>query len=133
MLTGCAFLLLAAVGIVRMPDIFTRMSASSKATTLGVGCMLIALALHFRDAGVTTKVLLVIAFFFLKAPVAAHVLARAAYRIGTPLWKETFVDELREYYDREEYLMHRRAGVQKREGDPSDRSSPPVEGQPPAP
>lgn len=94
-----------------MPDIFTRMSASSKATTLGIGCMLIALALHFQDAGVTTKVLLVIAFFFLKAPVAAHVLARAAYRIGTPLWKETFVDELREYYDQEDYLMHRRQNI----------------------
>lgn len=105
LLIGCAFLLLAAVGIVRMPDIFTRMSASSKATTLGIGCMLVALALHFGDPGVTTKVLLVIAFFFLKAPVAAHVLARAAYRVGTPLWKGTFVDELREYYDSEDYLV----------------------------
>lgn len=122
LLTGCAFLLLAAVGIVRMPDIFTRMSASSKATTLGVGCLLVALALHFGDAGVTTKSLLVIAFFFLKAPVAAHVLARAAYRIGTPLWKGTFVDELGEYYDREEYLMHRRPG-RDRSGEGSGEAS----------
>lgn len=91
--------------------------------------MLVALALHFRDSGVTTKVLLVIVFFFLKAPVAAHVLARAAYRIGTPLWKGTFVDELREYYDREEFLVHRRRGVARIGEDSSDPGdSPPPSG-----
>lgn len=126
---GCAFLLLAAVGIVRMPDIFTRMSASSKATTLGVGCMLVAVALHFGDSGVTTKVLLLIAFFFLKAPVAAHVLARAAYRIGTPLWKGTFVDELGEYYDREDYRPgnRRRGDAPPAPGAPDEIPQPPPE------
>lgn len=101
MLIGCGFLLLAAIGIVRMPDLFMRMSASSKAVTLGVGCLLFALALHFQEKGVTTKAILLVVFIFLKAPVAAHVLARAAYRIGVPLWEHTIGDELREYYDRE--------------------------------
>jgi multicomponent Na+:H+ antiporter subunit G len=84
-----------------MPDLFMRMSASSKAVTLGVGLLLSALAVHFRDKDVTAKAILVIVFFLLKAPVAAHVLARAAHRIGVPLWEETFVDELREHYQRE--------------------------------
>jgi multicomponent Na+:H+ antiporter subunit G len=82
-----------------MPDLFMRMSASSKAVSLGVGLLLIALAVHFQNKDVTAKAALVIAFFLLKAPVAAHVLARAAYRIGVSLWEETQVDELRDYYD----------------------------------
>lgn len=94
LLTGCAFLLLAAVGIVRMPDLYIRMSSSSKAVTLGVGCLALGLALHMNDAGVTTRAVLLIALFLLKAPVAAHMLGRAAYRTGVPLWKATIIDEM---------------------------------------
>lgn len=94
---GGAFMLLASVGVVRMPDLFMRMQAATKAATLGAGCMLLAVAVHFDDLGVTTRALLVIAFVFLTAPVAAHVIARAAYSVGTPLWEGTIRDELREH------------------------------------
>ncbi|MCA1734264.1 MAG: monovalent cation/H(+) antiporter subunit G [Acidobacteria bacterium] len=93
MLIGCTFLLLASIGIIRMPDLFMRMSASAKAGTLGIGCMLIALMLHFRDGAVVTKSILVISFFFLMSPVAAHMIARAGYIVRVPLWKHSVVDE----------------------------------------
>ncbi|MFN2442487.1 MAG: monovalent cation/H(+) antiporter subunit G [Thermoanaerobaculia bacterium] len=98
MLIGCTFLLLAAVGIVRMPDLFMRMSASAKAGTLGIGCMLIALMLYFRDGAVVTKSILVIFFFFLMSPVAAHMIARAGYIVRVPLWKHSIVDEAKHLY-----------------------------------
>jgi multicomponent Na+:H+ antiporter subunit G len=97
---GGFFMLLAGVGVARMPDMFMRMQAATKAATLGVGCMLLAVAVHFNDLGVTTRALLVTAFVFLTAPVAAHVIARAAYSVGVPLWSGTFCDELREERER---------------------------------
>ncbi len=97
---GGAFMLLAGVGIVRMPDLFMRMQAATKAATLGAGCMLMAVAVHFGELTVVTRALLVTAFVFLTAPVAAHMIARAAYSVGTPLWKGTIADEFRCENDR---------------------------------
>jgi multicomponent Na+:H+ antiporter subunit G len=93
LLTGSTFLFLAALGLTRMPDFYMRMSASSKAISLGAGCLAIALALHMDDPGVTTRAILLMLLFFLKAPVAAHVLGRAAYFRGVPLAPNTTVDE----------------------------------------
>jgi multicomponent Na+:H+ antiporter subunit G len=93
---GGAFMLLAGVGILRMPDVFMRMQAATKAATLGAGCMLLAVSVHFGDLAVVARAALVIAFILLTAPVAAHVIARAAYSVGTPLWGGTIADELRE-------------------------------------
>lgn len=85
-----------------MPDLFMRMQAATKAATLGVGCMLSAVAIHFNDVGITTRCLLVTAFVFLTAPVAAHVIARAAYSVGVPLWEGTICDELRGHQEQDE-------------------------------
>jgi multicomponent Na+:H+ antiporter subunit G len=81
---GSLFMLLAAVGVLRLPDLFTRMQASTKSSTLGVACILLAVAVHFGRLGVTTQAVLVVAFFFLTTPVAAHMIARAAYVSGVP-------------------------------------------------
>ncbi len=96
MVIGGAFMLLAGIGIFRMPDLFMRMQAATKAATLGIGCMLLAVAIHFQDVSVATRALLVTAFVFMTAPVAAHVIARAAYSVGVPLWEGTLRDELGE-------------------------------------
>lgn len=96
LVSGGLFMLLAGVGVARMPDMFMRMQAATKAATLGVGCMLLAVAIHFGELGVATRAILVTAFVFLTAPVAAHVIARAAYSVGVPLWQGTLCDELRE-------------------------------------
>ena len=98
---GAIFMLLGALGIARMPDLFSRMQTSTKSSTLGIGCIMLAAAWHFQDLATITRASLVIAFFFLTAPVAAHMIARAAYFVGVPLWKGTRMDELRGHYDRQ--------------------------------
>lgn len=96
---GAIFMLLAAVGIVRMPDLFLRMQAATKASALGAGCMLLAVIIFFGDLAVTTRGLLIITFIFLTTPVSAHMIARAAYSVGVPLWQGTVQDELRSHFD----------------------------------
>ena len=86
---GAIFMLLAAVGVLRMPDLFTRMQPATKGTTLGIACTLLAVAVHFGDSSVTTRALATIAFFFLTAPVTAHLIGRASYFVGVPLWNGT--------------------------------------------
>ena len=94
-IAGSAFALLAAVGVVRMPDVFTRMQASTKASTLGLSCLLIGAALQFGDFASFIRVLSIGAFVLLTTPVAGHVIARAAYLADVPLWNGTVLDERR--------------------------------------
>lgn len=98
-LTGAVFLLLAAVGVLRMPDLFTRMQSASKASTLGIACVLLALAFHFPGISVNIRVIGTIVFFYLTAPITAHLVGRAAYFVGVPVWKGTVIDELRGRYN----------------------------------
>lgn len=99
LLTGAAFLLLAALGIVRMRDVYTRMQAGTKASTLGIVLMLTALAVRFQSVEVSALAGAGIVFFFLTAPVAAHMISRAAYFVQVPLWDRTVIDELHGHYD----------------------------------
>ena len=101
MLFGAFFMLLAAVGIVRLPDLFMRMHAATKSGTLGVSGMILAVAVHFGDLGIAMRSALIIVFIFMTAPVAAHFIARAAYIIEVPLWENTVTDELRGKYNHE--------------------------------
>jgi multicomponent Na+:H+ antiporter subunit G len=96
LVVGALFMLLAGLGVLRLPDLFMRLQAATKASTLGVGCLLLGGAVHFQDLSVTTRAVLVIGFFCLTAPVGAHMIARAAYAVGVPLWEGTIVDELRD-------------------------------------
>ena len=105
MLVGVAFLLLAGIGILRMPDVFMRASATTKAATLGVGCVMVAVAIHFADLRVTTRVVATISFLFLTAPVAAHMIAGAAYLTGVPLWEGTIGDELEGKYQLDSHRL----------------------------
>lgn len=96
---GALFMLMSALGLVRFHDVYLRMQATSKASTLGVALMMSGVAVAARDTDVTLMVLLIIACLFLTSPVAAFVIARTAYLKGTPLWEGTRRDELAE--DRE--------------------------------
>ena len=107
---GASFVILAAVGVMRMPDIFTRLHASSKAATLGAAFLAVALALHFRSAEVAIRAVVLIGFLFLTAPIAAHLLVRAGYLTGVPLSDETVLDEAREHFEHE----HKLAGERRR-------------------
>ena len=94
-LAGATLGLLAAVGVLRMPDVFTRMQASTKAATLGLGCLLAGLAIQLPELSVVIRAGSIGAFVMLTTPVAAHVIARAAFLTGVPLWKGTLIDERR--------------------------------------
>ncbi|GBC77762.1 Na(+)/H(+) antiporter subunit G [bacterium HR08] len=94
LLGGTAFMLIAAVGLIRMPDLFTRMHATSKAGSLGAGLILVAAALYYGDLGLSARALATLAFILLTAPIAAHVIGRAAYFVGVPFWEGTLMDEL---------------------------------------
>jgi multicomponent Na+:H+ antiporter subunit G len=90
---GATLALLAGVGVLRMPDVFTRMQASTKASTLGLGCLLAAMALRHPEMSFLIRAVSISAFMMLTSAVAAHVIARAAALSGSPLWKGTIVDE----------------------------------------
>lgn len=84
-LLGAGLTFIAALGLFRLPELYTRMHAASKAGTAGSGLLLLAVAIESGEAEVWLKCLLAIAFFFLTAPVSAHLLAKAAVRAGQPL------------------------------------------------
>ena len=82
MLLGALFCLLAAVGVLRLPDLYMRLHAASKAGVVGAGLILAAVALISLDGAVALRAVLGIVFLLLSTPVSAHLLARAALKIG---------------------------------------------------
>ena len=94
LLSGALFSLIAAIGIVRLPDLYSRMHAASKAGTVGSGLLLLAVGIHSQDISVLARALAGFVFFVLTAPIAAHLLARAAHRAGHRLTPPSVRDEL---------------------------------------
>ena len=92
-IAGATLGLLAGIGVLRMPDVFTRMQASTKASTLGLGCLLAGAALRNPEFSFVVRAASIAAFMLLTTAVSAHVIARAAARSGAPIWKGTVVDE----------------------------------------
>ncbi len=106
MIMGAAFMFLAAMGLVRLPDLYMRLSACTKAATLGAALLLIGTAIHFQDVGVASRAIATSLFLLVTGPVASHMIGRAAYRSKTPLWDNTLVDELHDRYDLDTETLH---------------------------
>ncbi len=98
LLAGGFFVFAAGLGIFRLPDVLIRMHASTKAGTLGAGLIFAAVAVHFADTVSISFAILTIVFLLITAPVAAHAIGRAAYRMGVPLWGGTYIDEWKGRY-----------------------------------
>lgn len=96
LLLGVGFAVLAGLGLVRFPDVFSRMHAATKPATLGLLLIVAGAALQQDRRSDAVKLLLVAAFQFLTSPVAAHMIGRAAYRTGTGGLDELVVDELKD-------------------------------------
>jgi multicomponent Na+:H+ antiporter subunit G len=81
---GAFFMTVGTIGLLRLPDVYNRMHATSKATTLGAASILLSGAVHFglSSAGVTALVGVV--FLFLTTPTGAHMISRSAHRMGVP-------------------------------------------------
>nr|WP_091587117.1 monovalent cation/H(+) antiporter subunit G [Alteribacillus bidgolensis] len=93
---GSVLSLISAIGLVRLPDIYTRSHAATKSATLSVLCILFGLFLFFtviKDY-VSARILLGIVFVFITAPVGGHLISRAAYHSGVSLWESSIHDEL---------------------------------------
>lgn len=113
-LIGAAFSLIAGIGLARLPDLYVRMHAATKAGTLGAGLVLAALALEAQQLEVAARAMAGIVFLFFTAPIAAHLLGRAGYLAGVPLWSRSCLDELEDKYDHETKAL---------EGVPADHTS----------
>ncbi|MDR5860634.1 monovalent cation/H(+) antiporter subunit G [Halomonas eurihalina] len=117
-LMGAVFMCLAALGILRLPDLLTRMHASTKAATLGVSLIMLGVAIHFAEEAVVARAFGIILFIMMTAPVAAHIIGRAGYFVGARLWDGTVKDELKPHYDP---LSHRLdSGLESEQGDEAD-------------
>jgi multicomponent Na+:H+ antiporter subunit G len=99
LLFGCLFVLVASIGLVRFPDVYTRMHAAAKAGAFGGSVVCLAAGIGFGYSPVWVEVLLIILFFYLTTPVASHMIGRAAYLNRTRLWSGTTSDELEGKYD----------------------------------
>lgn len=98
-LVGGSFSLIAAIGVLRLPDVLIRMHAATKAGTMGGGLILLATALEAQELEIYARAFAGIVFLLLTAPVSAHLLGRAAYAVGATLWTRTKYDDLEGKYD----------------------------------
>jgi multicomponent K+:H+ antiporter subunit G len=91
LLLGGAFTLVGAIGLARLPDFFTRLHGPTKATTVGVGAIMLSSVIYFsaRGEGIGIAEILITVFLLMTAPVSANILAKAAMHIGVSTMKET--------------------------------------------
>lgn len=99
---GCGFVVIAALGLLRFPDLYTRMHAAAKAGAFGGSIIFLVAAIAFGQGVVWLEIILIILFFYLTTPVASHMIGRAAYLNQTPLWPQTQSDRLQGKYDLKE-------------------------------
>jgi multicomponent Na+:H+ antiporter subunit G len=90
---GVAFDFFGCLGLIRLPDVYNRLQASTKCVTLGTWSILFGIFLHYGFTGVGVKALLCIPLIFFSATVAAHALIRGAYIFGIKLWKKSVIDD----------------------------------------
>lgn len=100
-LLGVFFTLLSAIGVIRLPDVYSRMHAAGKSSTLGVIALTLATFLYFVSEGIiNAKILLSILFLFVTAPLSALMINRSAYNTGVPLADHSIQDDLIKMHDR---------------------------------
>lgn len=100
--TGAGLILLAGVGVLRFPDVLTRANAATKATGLGLAVILAGVAVEIGTVRAAVVLGLAVVIQLLTSPVSGHVIGRAAYRSGAPLWEGTHTDDLAAHYRRTE-------------------------------
>ncbi len=87
LVAGVFFIFFAALGILRMPDVYIRMHSSTKAGTIGLGLIMVSVALHFQELSVTSRAIGIIVFILMTAPVAAHLLGKSLLHSNYQMWR----------------------------------------------
>ncbi|HJL15102.1 MAG TPA: monovalent cation/H(+) antiporter subunit G [Sandaracinaceae bacterium LLY-WYZ-13_1] len=119
-LAGASLMLVASIGIVRLPDTITRLHAATKAGAVGLSLLMVAVSVELSGSA-ALEALLVSAFVLLTAPVAAHTIARAAYFVGVQLWEGTIRDDLWESGDIERTFQMEEHAFEEEERREQDR------------
>ena len=96
LLIGGVFAVIGSIGFLRLPDVLIRMHASTKIGTLACGLIIAGSAVFFADAQITIRVIAIILFLLLTAPIAAHMIGRAAVSTGVKLWENKTQGQLDE-------------------------------------
>jgi multicomponent Na+:H+ antiporter subunit G len=101
LVSGSFFMLLAGLGTLRFPDLYSRMHAATKAASFGVGLMLTGFVIYYSSWYLLLESALIIVFVFITAPIAAHMLGRAGYLLKVSQYKDTLIDEMSNLYENE--------------------------------
>lgn len=102
MILGLVFLMGSAIGMLRLPDFYSRIHASGNSETLGMLSVFVGLAVYHGFNVTSAKIFAVAMFVFLGNPIGSHILAKAAYKTGHPVWTRKRAKELEELEDGEE-------------------------------
>ncbi len=101
LVSGSLFMLIAAIGVVRFPDLYMRMHAATKAASFGILLMLLGVSIYLPIFNVIFEALMVLVFIFMTAPISSHMIGRVAHLLQVPLWEKTSIDELAGASERE--------------------------------
>ena len=94
MVLGAIFILLSALGVLRFPDLYSRMHAATKASSFGVALMLIGISIWIPTPYIIIEALLIILFIYITAPIASHMIGRVAHLLNIKVGSEDCIDEL---------------------------------------
>ena len=100
LVAGLFFMVVGALGVWRLPDVYNRIHAASICVTLGLSCMMIAACFHLGAAPIIMKSIVTIIFIFVATPIGSHMLAKAAHDTNLPQWEQTLSDEFAEDKER---------------------------------
>lgn len=93
-IAGVFFMTISAIGLLRLPDFYIRNSASTKASTLGLGLILFGISIYFNELEIALEIIAILVFIFLISPLSAHMMARSAFKTNIPFWEKTNFDDL---------------------------------------
>ncbi len=96
LVAGALFILIASIGLLRMPDIYIRLHATTKSASLGILLIFAGTALAFGSLALWIKAVISVVFIFITVPIATHVIGRVAHSMGIPQWHKTSKDDLQE-------------------------------------
>lgn len=101
-LSGVIFMVISAIGVITLPDFYTRNSASTKSISLGVALILIGAAVYYNTIPVLLQIVAILFFIALMTPLAAHIMGRTACKINIPFWERTNTKELQAYKEEQD-------------------------------